>query len=41
VIERRPLDWEQILLTWIKTAAVLLLIWITLPFLLEHFVYRK
>jgi hypothetical protein len=41
VIERRPLDWEQILLTWIKTAAVLLLIWITLPFLLEHFVYCK
>jgi hypothetical protein len=41
VIEGRPLDWEQILLTWIKTAAVLLLIWITLPFLLEHFVYRK
>ncbi len=40
VIDRRPLDWEQILLTWIKTAAVLLLIRLTLPYFLHHFVYR-
>jgi hypothetical protein len=41
MIERRPFDREQILLTWVKTAALLLLIWMSLPFLLHHFVYPK
>ena len=40
VLERLPRNWEQILVSWIKTVAVLLLIRLTVPYFLHHFVYR-
>lgn len=40
VLERLPRNWEQILGTWIKAIAVLLLIRLAVPFLLRRFVYR-
>jgi len=41
VLEKLPRNWEQILVTWIQTAAVLLTIRLMLPFVVDHFVYRR
>jgi hypothetical protein len=41
VIERLPRDWEQILLTWIKTVAVLLALRLAELWILKPLLYRE